>query len=302
MSDRHKHFERLCALAASNELSEIEYKELALHQSACPRCRERMAEYRGIVNHLLLTQRTVDRSRIPAGMEERFRLRATGEGIPVSVRRLQCPSDWSGTAAMRFAAATLLFATVLLALRREPLRAAVPSIDMEPAPVGFAMRTGGEADPARPFPTATHFRRRNKAFHAGSSPQVEDDAQEEPGHRRDGFRPQRVAFDLYSAIPVIYEGSAVSTIVSITLPNLFAEHNLVAIDPMFGYDGRESESRFFPLVDKALPAFPFDVRLASLDTRFVHGNSEFVAPRRPLWFICPHVQRNSTLRSEEGNP
>ena len=85
MTVNHNHFELLCALAASDELTEPELVELNEHSLECVSCRNRIQEMTGINACLVLSHAFNHRNgRLPEGMQERFIARAIKEGVPLN--------------------------------------------------------------------------------------------------------------------------------------------------------------------------------------------------------------------------
>jgi hypothetical protein len=85
MTPNHNYFESLCALAASDELTESELAELREHSVECAPCRNRIREMTKTNACLLLSHALNDRKgRLPEGMRERFIARAIKEGVPLT--------------------------------------------------------------------------------------------------------------------------------------------------------------------------------------------------------------------------
>jgi hypothetical protein len=85
MTSNHNHFEFLCALAASDELTGPELVELRKHALQCVSCKNRIREMTRI-NACLLASSTFTRRRrsLPKGMRARFIARAIKEGVPLT--------------------------------------------------------------------------------------------------------------------------------------------------------------------------------------------------------------------------
>jgi hypothetical protein len=84
MMVNHDYFDFLCALAASDELTEPERVELHDHSLKCVSCRNRILEMTRMNAYLLLSHAfTSRRGRLPEGMRERFIARAIEQGVPL---------------------------------------------------------------------------------------------------------------------------------------------------------------------------------------------------------------------------
>ena len=82
MIRRHIHFELLCALAPTGQLSPQEQAELRDHAHNCAKCALRLVELIDLGGELLLALK--DRpGRTPTGALDRFQVRALREGIPL---------------------------------------------------------------------------------------------------------------------------------------------------------------------------------------------------------------------------
>ena len=89
MTENHIHFEVLCALATSGQLTQTELADLREHARTCRPCSKRIAELTELGAHLLLARAmTYPVGRPPKGMSERFIARAICEGVPLSTRPL----------------------------------------------------------------------------------------------------------------------------------------------------------------------------------------------------------------------
>ena len=84
MTLRHRYFEVKCALAASGQLSDLEFCELSAHLRRCDQCRYRLMEMALVSSQISLARRPLaPRPTAQKGMLERFTQRAIGEGIPL---------------------------------------------------------------------------------------------------------------------------------------------------------------------------------------------------------------------------
>lgn len=84
MTASHKHFEFLCLLAASEELTEGETVALREHARACLSCRTRILETTQLTSHLLLAHAFRRKNgQLSADMRARFAERAIAEGVPL---------------------------------------------------------------------------------------------------------------------------------------------------------------------------------------------------------------------------
>jgi hypothetical protein len=111
MIDRHVHFEVLCVLASSGQLSPLEEAELRDHASGCAICVERVGQFTHLSSRLFLAEGLLSRPQwVSDGMKERFEARAVREGIPLHPRTpKRCLNHVLGVAA------TLLVATLTIA-------------------------------------------------------------------------------------------------------------------------------------------------------------------------------------------
>jgi hypothetical protein len=161
---------------------------------------------------------------------------------------------------------------------------------MRTAVSNSSAQIGHDANPARPQVAASHATHRVKALHVIQLPRLE--AASEPGMRNlhGGFLPRHIAFDFFSATPVLYESSAIPSIASVSFPNLLSAPKFLLNDPLPGDDRGDAARRFFPQSEIA-SAFPLDVRLVSLEVpRFASESLKFEIPRTPLWFRTPSAQ------------
>jgi hypothetical protein len=107
MTSNHNYFEFLCALVASDELTESELAELREHSLECAPCRNRIREMTKTNACLLLSHAfNHGKGRLPEGMRERFIARAIKEGVP-----LTCPS---GVGLGNLGVASALFIVLLV--------------------------------------------------------------------------------------------------------------------------------------------------------------------------------------------
>lgn len=87
MTVNHTHFEVLCALAASGQVTSMELAELHEHSKYCSSCSNRLIEMTQLSAQLFsahaLNQPGI---RIPKDMLERFITRANSEGVPLNSR------------------------------------------------------------------------------------------------------------------------------------------------------------------------------------------------------------------------
>ena len=89
MTANHIHFEVLCALATSGQLTQTELAELREHAGTCGSCGRRIAELTELGAHMLLAHAmSYPVGRPPKGMSDRFIARAISEGVPLSARPL----------------------------------------------------------------------------------------------------------------------------------------------------------------------------------------------------------------------
>ena len=111
MKDNHIHFETLCALAASDQLTERELAELRDHCDLCALCNAQLAGMRQVSERLFLMYALAEPGqRTPAGMRERFIARANREGIQLDSR----PDQFSVLYRPALFAVTLLIMVVAI--------------------------------------------------------------------------------------------------------------------------------------------------------------------------------------------
>ena len=108
MTLRHRYFEVKCALAASGQLSDLEFCELSTHLRRCDQCRYRLMEMELVSSQISLARRSLaPRPTAQKGMLERFTQRAIGEGIPLRQPR-RAPSVHHLVGATAFALLSVL--------------------------------------------------------------------------------------------------------------------------------------------------------------------------------------------------
>jgi hypothetical protein len=137
MTANHEHFEFLCLLAASEELTEAETVSLREHAGACVSCRTRILETTQLTSHLLLAHAFRRKNgRLSADMRERFVERAIAEGVPLTRP--------SATGAGRLSLAGVLLATLLIVAsgvnRPGPARSTADTASLHTTPVVTALR------------------------------------------------------------------------------------------------------------------------------------------------------------------
>jgi hypothetical protein len=83
----HGHFEILCALGASGQLTRQEFDELREHSRFCASCSRRLVEMTQLGADIFFSDASrAAKVRTPAGMRKRFVERAMNEGIPLNGR------------------------------------------------------------------------------------------------------------------------------------------------------------------------------------------------------------------------
>jgi hypothetical protein len=89
MNTNHSHFELLCALAGSVQLTSTEMTELQEHSERCLSCRSRLVEINQLSVDIFCTHALSEPgTRMPNGARERFIAQANREGVPLSSRTL----------------------------------------------------------------------------------------------------------------------------------------------------------------------------------------------------------------------
>jgi hypothetical protein len=87
MTVNHTHFEVLCALAASGQLTSVELAELHEHSDGCSFCSDRLVEMTQVSAELFCAHAANQTGgRMPKDMLARFVARANNEGIPLNPR------------------------------------------------------------------------------------------------------------------------------------------------------------------------------------------------------------------------
>jgi hypothetical protein len=81
----HEHYEELCALAASGQVSQPDLADLKAHLETCPACRSLMDDVMQLsAQSLAMLAAKRSQCQIPSGMTQRFIARARSEGIEMS--------------------------------------------------------------------------------------------------------------------------------------------------------------------------------------------------------------------------
>ena len=81
----HSHFEILCALATTGQLSEREQADLTNHLEQCRPCSGRLHDMAQVSSQILLAKESrTKHCPVPKGMQKRFLDRAIREGIPLN--------------------------------------------------------------------------------------------------------------------------------------------------------------------------------------------------------------------------
>ncbi len=111
MTLNHAHFEMLCALAASGQLTETELAQLQAHSANCPACSDRLSELSQLGAQLFCTHAlALPRQKLPKEMLERFIDRANRDGVPLRARASAVGLSGAG------AGMALLFAVLTVAV------------------------------------------------------------------------------------------------------------------------------------------------------------------------------------------
>ncbi|QEE27646.1 hypothetical protein FTW19_06330 [Terriglobus albidus] len=86
MTGTHKEFEKLCALAAVEQLSEMDRRDLKNHCLYCEGCRRCLIEAEAVSQEyfFLFAARSEKTATLPSGAHDRFLRRASALGIPLS--------------------------------------------------------------------------------------------------------------------------------------------------------------------------------------------------------------------------
>jgi hypothetical protein len=145
MTANHTHFESLCALAASGQLTKVELAELHEHSEECPICSDQITELAQVSAGLFCAHvGKQPRGRMPNGMLERFIARANREGVPLDPRaKGTVLSGPALTAAFVFA----LFLVSLTLHLGSRTRSGDETVRSESLSLSRAMSDKGEAAP-----------------------------------------------------------------------------------------------------------------------------------------------------------
>ena len=146
----HEHYEELCALAVSGEVSRTDLADLKAHLETCPRCRGLADDFTQIsAQGLSVLAAKRSQHQIPSGMTQRFVARARSEGIEISRRataRVGKRNQTALIAAMSAVAAVVLIVGILTIWKIHP--SFVASQPLAPA------QQASLARPANPEPAA----------------------------------------------------------------------------------------------------------------------------------------------------
>jgi len=120
----HEHYEELCALAVSGEVSRTDLADLRAHLETCPSCRGLAGDFTQIsAQGLSVLAAKRSQCQIPSGMTQRFVARARSEGIEISrgaTTRARRRSQTALIAAMGAVAAVVLIVGILTIRRIHP--------------------------------------------------------------------------------------------------------------------------------------------------------------------------------------
>jgi len=120
----HEHYEELCALAVSGEVSRTDLADLRAHLETCPSCRGLTDDFTQIsAQGLSVLAAKRSQCQIPSGMTQRFVARARSEGIEISrgaTARARRRSQTALIAAMSAVAAVVLIVGILTIRKIHP--------------------------------------------------------------------------------------------------------------------------------------------------------------------------------------
>ena len=120
----HEHYEELCALAVSGEVSRTDLADLKAHLETCPSCRSLADDFTQIgAQGLSVLAAKRSQCQIPSGMTQRFMARARSEGIEMSretAPRVMKRSRTVLVAAMGAVAAVVLMVCILTIRKIHP--------------------------------------------------------------------------------------------------------------------------------------------------------------------------------------
>ena len=118
MTADHAHFDVMCALAASGQLTNSELAELHEHSEGCSSCCDRLVEMKHVSAELFCAHALSQPGfRMPKDIVERFIARANSEGVPLHLRATgvglkQLVSTAAFVLALLLVSATLYFGTL----------------------------------------------------------------------------------------------------------------------------------------------------------------------------------------------
>jgi hypothetical protein len=117
MTIDHRHFEINCVLAASGQLADREFVELANHLRGCDVCQNRLIEMAFIGSQLALARKTkVAAPTSSKGLLERFTARAAREGIQLKpTKKTHFVHNLAGASVLALLSALLLAVTLTAA-------------------------------------------------------------------------------------------------------------------------------------------------------------------------------------------
>jgi hypothetical protein len=215
MSAHHLHFEVLCALAPTGQLSPQELEELHDHLSLCASCAGRLMEFSCLGSEILLTSSKQLRRELSAtSMRERFVARASRDGVPL--HRPVFTSALSNTLRLATTGLALLL-LVVVTLRS----ASIQSFFSQTSLTGLdkvcgQQRVQSSPEPAHPetvlFEATSPRMQTGQARHAPAPSQTRAHTQKmrfvskntsvPPRHLLPVFKPFRSVTPSYSILPV----------------------------------------------------------------------------------------------------
>jgi len=229
MTNEHGHYEQLCGLAATGQLSAEEEVTLRRHMEGCRDCLDAIVEL-SVIGAELFTQSAVrcDRLSRPEGMRERFLARAEREGI-VSPRTVTRGFQFGVLQNFAFAV-VMVMAAFLILHTYATIRPLVKETQ------SGQRNLSGNSAPGNLYTAATHrdvlrnsTARAVRSYSLHASTSTPTDAQDyivaanAKLTDRGAFRRDGVSFDLYSPTPIVRDYALVETTGVLKAPSLLAD-------------------------------------------------------------------------------
>lgn len=146
----HEHYEQLCAILATGQITDDELQVLKTHLASCCTCADLAASFGRLGGEIVLERASRSTESEMRGVRSRFLARAREQGIDLPVRR-NTPAMWLRVfrfAPVAFAAAAvLLFAVFAKSHPHTTNQHIDPSVNLEAAKSSASAATGSVASP-----------------------------------------------------------------------------------------------------------------------------------------------------------